>query len=171
MGRLSRSVLISFALGAIAAVGLAGPAAAQATGSGYGVIAPTIVVSGVSANTVHLNCSGFQPGAPIIVTAGVGLGTVTADAAGTCSQNFTIPCSIGNGAHTISASGIAANGTSQTVSTQITLANCTVSTGKLAFTGSSSTFPFVAAGVGLVLVGSVLTVGMRRRRTAQTLKV
>jgi LPXTG-motif cell wall-anchored protein len=163
--------LISFALGAIAAVGLAGPAAAQTTGSAYGNIAPTIVVSGVSANVANVSCAGFKPGAQITVTAGVVLGTVTANAAGTCSQNFTIPCSIGNGTHTVSASGIAANGTSQTVSTQITLSNCAVSTGKLAFTGSSSTFPFVAAGVGLVLVGSVLTVGMRRRRTAHTLKV
>jgi LPXTG-motif cell wall-anchored protein len=38
-------------------------------------------------------------------------------------------------------------------------------------TGSSSTLPFAEAGVGLVLVGGVLTVGMRRRRTAHTLKV
>jgi hypothetical protein len=44
-------------------------------------------------------------------------------------------------------------------------------TGRLAFTGSSSTFPFAEAGVGLVLVGGVLTVGMRRRRSAHTLKV
>jgi LPXTG-motif cell wall-anchored protein len=168
MGRLSRSVLISFALGAIAAVGLAGPAAAQVS---YPPSGPTIVVSGVSANIANVSCAGFRAGAQITVTAGVVLGTVTANAAGTCSQNFTIPCSIGNGTHTVSASGIAANGTSQTVSTQIVLSNCAVSTGKLAFTGSSSTFPFVAAGVGLVLVGSVLTVGMRRRRSAHTLKV
>jgi hypothetical protein len=45
------------------------------------------------------------------------------------------------------------------------------STARLAFTGSSSTFPFAEAGVGLVLVGGVLMVGMRRRRSAHTLKV
>jgi FecR protein len=47
------------------------------------------------------------------------------------------------------------------------------STRKLAFAGSSSSssFPFAAAGVGLVLVGSVLTVAIRRRRSAHTLKV
>jgi FecR protein len=45
------------------------------------------------------------------------------------------------------------------------------STGKLPFTGSSSTLPFAEAGIGLVLVGAVLAVGMRRRRSAHTLKV
>jgi hypothetical protein len=43
--------------------------------------------------------------------------------------------------------------------------------GKLAFTGSSSTFPFAEAGIGLVLVGGVLAVAMRRRRSAHTLKI
>jgi hypothetical protein len=172
MRRLSGSVLFSLALGAVAAMGLAGTAAAQQ----YPANGPTIAVVGVSGNTVNVSGSGWQAGAQITVTiqsAPVVLGTVTANAAGTFSQNFVIPCSIGNGAHTVSASGIAADGTSRTASTQITLSNCTVSasTGKLAFTGSNSTFPFAAAGVALVLVGSVLTVSMRRRRTAHTLKV
>jgi hypothetical protein len=169
MRRLSGSVLFSLALGAVVAMGLAGTAAAQ-----YPLNGPTIAVVGVSGNTVNVSGSGWQAGAQITVTiqsAPVALGTVTANAAGTFSQNFTIPCSIGNGAHTVSASGIAADGTSRTASTQVTLSNCTVSAGKLAFTGSNSTFPFAAAGVALVLVGSVLTVSMRRRRTAHTLKV
>jgi hypothetical protein len=161
------------ALGALAAAGLAGPAAAQ-TGSGGNGCGPTVVVVGVSGSTVNVSGSCWQSGAQITVTiqpGGVVLGTITASGAGTFSQNFAIPCSIGNGAHTISASGIAADGTSRTASTQITLSNCAVAAGNLAFTGSNSTFPFAATGVALVLVGSVLMVGMRRRRTAHTLKV
>jgi len=160
--------LFSLAFGAIVAVGLAGPAAAQS----YPPSGPTIVVSGVSANVANVSGCGWQPGTQVSVTATSGLGTATANSAGCISQNVTVPCSLGNGTHTLSASGIATAGTSQTVSTQITLSNCAVSASTgLAFTGSSVTFPLAVAGVGLVLVGSVLTVGMRRRRSAHTLKV
>jgi hyaluronoglucosaminidase len=165
MRRLSGSVLFSLALGAVAAVGLAGPAAAQdyppggcSLGTSASVIAPggKLTVTG----------SGFNPGPVTITFDGAQVAKTTADANGAFSVSFQVNAS--SGTHTIRA--IPADAKCDPSAT-ITISSAASRSGALAFTGSNSTFPFAGAGVALVLVGSVLTVSMRRRRTAQALKV
>lgn len=180
MGALRRSILLTAALAAVAAIGFAGPAAAQ------GYAGSTIVVVAMSGNTAHVSGSGWQAGSLITVTIAsdpVVLGTVTASASGTFSQGFTIPC-LSKGTHTITASGIAADGTAKTSATQVTTENCVVVAGaasvagvrslpfgvrSLPFTGSNDTFPLIGVGIGLVLVGAVLAVVTQRRHNAHSI--
>jgi hypothetical protein len=156
------------ALAAIAAVGAAGPASAQ------GYTPSNIVVVPVDGNTVNVNGSGFLPGSLITVTIQsdpIVLGTINANASGSFSKDFQIPC-VEDGLHTITASGTGANGLPASSSLQITIKNCVIATdAKLAFTGSNDTVPFVGAGIGLVLAGAVLVVIAYRRRSAHSLTV
>jgi hypothetical protein len=148
---------------------VAGATAASA-GLAYPPGGPVIDVTTVSGNTVNVNGSGWQPGAPITVKVeSIVLGTLTADAQGMFSQNFTIPCSIGNGDHTVTATGIGQDGQPRTASSLITLSGCPGGTaaaatpGRLAFTGSNS-LPWAEIGGVALLLGVVLMViGMRRR--------
>ncbi len=167
MRAFHRSIILTAALGMAAAIGFAGPAAAQ------GYAGPTIVVVAVTGDTANVSGNGWQPGALITVTIQsdpVVLGTINANGAGTFSQNFTIPC-LENGTHTITASGIAADGLPRTSSDVVTIQNCVITAGAraLAFTGSNDTFPFVGIGVGLILAGAVLAVVAQRRRSAHSI--
>jgi hypothetical protein len=166
MRSIRRSILLTAALAAAAAIGFAGPAAAQ------GYAGPTIVVVAVAGDTANVSGNGWQAGALITVTIQsdpIVLGTINAGADGTFSQNFQIPC-VENGTHTISASGIAQDGTTRTSADQVQIQNCLiVSDANLAFTGSNDTFPFIGVGVGLVLVGAVLAVVAARRRSAHSI--
>jgi len=182
MRALRRSILLTAALAAASAIGFAGPAAAQ----GYAV--PIITVVTVSGDTANVSGAGWQPGAVITVTINstpIVLGTILASASGTFSRNFTIPC-VENGTHTISASGVAADGITRSASDVVTIVNCTItnraviffgpngaviSQASLPFTGSSNTFPFIGVGVGLVLAGAVLAVIAQRRRSAHSISV
>lgn len=163
-----RTVLLIVALAAVAAIGAAGPAAAQ------GYTPTTVVIVPVDGNTVNVNGTGFLPGATITVTIQsnpIVLGTATANASGSFSKDFEIPC-VEDGLHTITASGTGANGLPASTSTQVTIKNCVIATdARLAFTGSNDTFPFVGAGIGLVLAGAVLIVIAHRRRSTHSLTV
>lgn len=167
MRRTRRFIVVSLAAGAIAAFGLAMPAGAYPVG-----VNPIVTVNSGATNpdgvNVTVTCTNFDPGSTCTVVVNsnpVTLGTLTVGASGNVSGNFLIPCSIGNGQHTVVASGTS-NGTTASASSVITIANC--ATGGLAFTGSNST-PWAAAGIGLVLAGLVLAVMANRRRTAPSL--
>jgi hypothetical protein len=167
MRSIRRSIVLTAALAAAAAIGFAGPAAAQ------GYAGPTIVVVAVTGNTANVSGTGWQPGALITVTLHsdpIVLGTINANGGGTFSQNYQIPC-VENGTHTIEASGIAQDGTARSSADQVQIENCViVSAGSnLAFTGSNDTGTLVGAGVALLLAGIVLAVVAQRRRSAHSI--
>ena len=99
------------------------------------------------------------------------LGTAITNNAGAFRAGVTIPCGV-SGAQTLSTTGPGINAT--------TTLNVVGSTGacltalpstdseSLPRTGSSSTAPLTAAGIGLVLIGAATAVTARRRRRAET---
>jgi LPXTG-motif cell wall-anchored protein len=117
------------------------------------------------------------------------LGTTTADGTGAFFLGFTIPCDTEDGGHTLVVSGtgvvdgsagLTVNGTNTAVcgqsaavrdldraGRQSTVARRAASGGggALPRTGSASTAPLTAAGIGLVLIGSAAVVVTRRRRS------
>lgn len=168
MSRIRRLAIVTLAAGAVAAFGLAVPAGAYPVG-----VSPLITVQPGTGTPdgipITVNCQNFDPNSVCTVTAEstpITLGTVQLNAAGTGSGSFVIPCSIGDGQHTVRATGTS-NGTTTSATSLITIANC-AATGNLAFTGSSST-PWAAGGIALVLGGLILAVMARRRHTADAL--
>lgn len=152
-------------------VGLLAVGATAASAQAYPPGGPTINVVALDGSSANVNGSGWQPGALITVQVNPVLGTVTAGADGTFSQTFEIPCSIGNGDHTITASGIAADGVERSASTGITLSGCpgaaaATTSGPLAFTGTNS-IPWAAAGGIALGLGAVLSVIAFRRYGAR----
>ena len=86
---------------------------------------PVITAITQDANTVLVTGSGFPPNTESTVdiqSTPLVLGTLTADANGAFSKAFTIPCSVGSGSHTVTATAT----TGQTASTGVTLAACPV---------------------------------------------
>ncbi len=138
--------------------------------------------------TISFTGSGFQPGSQVTVVLGnQTVRTVTADAQGNFVASVTIPCDFPAGPTTLQGTGTAAAGGTQTVTAAITVSGDPVAAcvgagaagglprtdgalprtdGGLPRTGSASTTPLVAAGVGLILIGSVAVAAARRRRSA-----
>lgn len=115
--------------------------------------------------------SGCAPGATVALTiasTSQALGSAVANGSGAFSASVTIPSDISLGAHTIKAVCTAADGGELTLSASITAASGSSSAGGTAGTGTE-TWPVVLAGVGLVLVGVVLVVTVRRRRSPAAL--
>jgi len=97
------------------------------------VAAPVITALTQDANSVLVTGSGFPPNTGVTVdiqSTPLVLGTLTADANGAFSKTFTIPCSVGSGSHTVTATAA----TGQKASTGVTLAACPV-VAAIKFTG------------------------------------
>jgi hypothetical protein len=87
----------------------------------------------IDANSVVVTGSGFPANTVVTVdiqSTPLVLGTLTADANGAFSKTFTIPCSVGSGSHTVTATAA----TGQKASTGVTLAACPV-VAAIKFTG------------------------------------
>ena len=133
------------------------PALAAAT---YSVIAGTLTTSSSTAgllpgSSITIGGRGYAPGARVVITAQspeTVLGTTTADATGSISGNVKL--SLDPGAHTITATGVAASGGTRVLSLTVVilgvagLAASDANVGGLAVSGAAA----LAAGVGLILV-------------------
>jgi len=95
----------------------------------------------------------------------VSLGLVTANAGGAFSTAVTIPADTPAGAHTIVVACTGADGNAVTQNIAIAVAASASRSDTLPRTGSDSP-PVILIGAGLLLVGGVLAVAARRRRTA-----
>lgn len=94
---------------------------------------PQLSAIALDANTVQVSGSNFPPSTPITVTlhsTPLVLGTPTTGADGSFTATFSVPCSVGSGAHTVT--GAAPSG--QSASASVTLAPCPL-TATPAFTG------------------------------------
>lgn len=117
---------------------------------------------------VSVTGSGFAPGANVVITfesTPVTLATVVADAAGAFTTVVTIPANATPGTHTINATGTGAGGGILVLSAQVTVGG--TSGGTLAKTGGNGILPLLLVAAGLVLVGGVLIVSVRRRQAPQ----
>lgn len=113
------------------------------------------------------------------------LGSVTADATGFFRASFAVPCDAEEGAHTVRTTGglessaainvsgdapglcgASAGGVNTGGGTTGGAGGGGGGSGSLPRTGSSSTAPLAAAGIGLVLIGAATAVTARRRRDA-----
>lgn len=106
---------------------------------------------------------GFRPGSQVTLdffSQPVQVGTATAGADGGFAITFNIPTSATAGEHTVEATGIDPAGQPRVLSANIQV----IGGADLPRTGSSSTTPLTAAGVGLVLLGTAAVYGARRRR-------
>ena len=118
--------------------------------------------------TVTLSGGGADPGATVTITFAsdpVVVATVVADGNGDFTATFSVPEDATEGTHTISA-----------ISNGVVLATATVrilasteeneeTEGELAFTGSH-TLQWLGVAAGLIALGAVLLVTIRRRRAA-----
>ncbi|HUP70282.1 MAG TPA: LPXTG cell wall anchor domain-containing protein [Acidimicrobiales bacterium] len=116
------------------------------------------------------------------------LGSVTADATGFFRGSFTVPCDAEPGAHTVRTTGGLESSAGINVSGE-GAGICAASVGggqdtggqtggagnersrdrgDLPRTGSSSTAPLAAAGIGLVLIGAATAITARRRRSTES---
>lgn len=169
--RAVRALIVTVTL--VTAAGMTGPAGAQTSGctvnsSQYPPAAGALQVSDgevTAGQTITVQGCGFAAGASVRVALGtVVLSTVLADATGGIETSVTIPASTAPGTHTLTATGQNSAG-----GTLVLSANVEVLGGgsDLPRTGSSSTTPLAAAGVGLVLLGGAAVVVARRRRTSR----
>ena len=105
---------------------------------------------------------GMRPGTEVTVdflSAPVRVATATVGADGGFTATFNVPTTATAGEHTVEATGVDPAGQPRVLS-----ANFRVVGSDLPRTGSSSTTPLTAAGVGLVLLGTAAVFGARRRR-------
>ena len=111
------------------------------------------------------------------------LGSTTSNASGAFRATLTVPCGTEQGAHTLTASG---GGASRSASLNVSGATGACAgdgagrTGAggagraggaaLPRTGTASTAPLTAAGLGLVVLGAIAVAAARRRRSAQAIE-
>lgn len=174
-----RRILISLACVLAITSVAATPAFAQYDPNFITVTPPVVPVEG----TITVTAGYFKPGSQVEIiiqtpNGPVSLGILTADPNGVVSGNFKLPPSVLTGPHDVSAIGPGKNtpgNITLTLTAGITVVAATPSsvppttfstTGTLPTTGSGDTRPLVAIGVGLAVVGGLLVLGTRRRRTA-----
>ncbi len=117
-GPSSAPQVVTFPLCAASCIGISASALVTVTNT-----FPQLSAIAINANTVQVSGSNFPPSTPITVTiqsTPLVLGTPTTGADGSFSATFSLPCSIGSGAHTVT--GAAPSG--QSASASITLAAC-----------------------------------------------
>ncbi|HUQ40831.1 MAG TPA: hypothetical protein VM030_11825 [Acidimicrobiales bacterium] len=167
-------VLVGVLVGTMAAPALAQQYPLQ-TGNNLAVSDPTFAPGDL---TTGVSGEGFQGGSSVTLTlfsAPVVLKTVTADAAGRFSTTVTIPASTTPGNHTITATGVAPDGSPLTLSNAVTMlgAGGTTAGGTTGTSGGSSTgLARTGASIGLAtLAGFVLVLlgvtMVRRSRSAE----
>jgi LPXTG-motif cell wall-anchored protein len=166
MARFRISIVAALAA-AVCALALAAPAGAQSYAS-------TLSATVDNCSSVTVTGTDWRPDDPITVeieSTPTVLGTLVVDAGGDFSGTFTISKSLGDGPHVITASGPGTPPPETDIgpipvsaSVAVRLTGCAgAGTGTLPTTGSEAT-PWIAAGVGLILVGAVLGVITYRRR-------
>lgn len=153
------------AAGALLALGMQAPALAAYPPSGCGLtVSATSVAAG---GTVTLTGCGFAAGSTVTITVESTtqvLGTVVTDAAGAFSKTVTIPSNLAPGTHTLKATGTAPDQSSVVLSASFTVTAASSQGTGTAFTGSNP-WPTVLIGGGLLLVGAMLVMTVRRRRS------
>jgi LPXTG-motif cell wall-anchored protein len=167
-------------LGAASALGFATLAGAQ----GY---TPSLEASAESDGNIEVCGEGWAPGEQITVSAEDESDEVTADSNGSFCTGLEVACGDvsqngeGEAEVEVSADGSVSgevatdvdldceNGTTPAVVTPTAEATQAAQAGALAFTGSSSTTPLAIVGIALLLIGSVITVILYRRREPHSL--
>ncbi|HET6950834.1 MAG TPA: hypothetical protein VFI47_10690 [Acidimicrobiales bacterium] len=163
---------------ALSVVALAAPASAQQ----YPPAINSLTVSDTTptpGQTIDIEARTFRTGGSvdIVLTSDpVTLASGAADAAGVVALQGTIPTDTPLGAHTITASGPAPDGSSLTLSLSINVvsadgaggatAPARAASGSLPRTGQDSTLPLARIGLGLAAAGGILTAVAAKRRKA-----
>jgi len=177
-----RSMAASFLAALIGCVALVGVFSAPAGAQVYPpnrcslALSVSAAVPGQTIVAGSANCSpGFAAGATVEITLEpdpMHLDTVTADANGQFSTPVTIPGGATPGAHTVVATGRAANGSTPAINAGLTIMSGTAGAraggagGALAFTGSDS-LPLVWIALALLTVGTAFVLAVRRRAQAR----
>lgn len=126
----------------------------------------TVSATSVAAGgTVTVSGCGFAAGSTVTIgSAGQVLGTVVADSTGAFSTTVTLPANLAVGARTLTATGTAADGTPLVLSASVSVTAASSGGSGIAFSGSN-TWPTVLIAGGLLLVGAVLVMTVRRRHS------
>jgi len=160
------------ALGALAVLAMAAPAAAQQ----YPPAVNSLTVSDTTPSpgqTITIQGQTFAEGATATVVLNsdpVTLGSATANAAGQIVLQATIPTDTPLGSHTLVASGQAPNGQTLSLSLAIEVVPAQgggtgTSGGNLPRTGDSTSLPLAKVGLGLLAVGGVIySIAAKRRK-------
>ena len=160
------------ALGALAVLAMAAPAAAQQ----YPPAVNSLTVSDTTPSpgqTITIQGQTFAQGATATVVLNsdpVTLGSATANAAGQIVLQATIPTDTPLGSHTLVASGQAPNGQTLSLSLAIEVVPAQgggtgTSGGNLPRTGDSTSLPLAKVGLGLLAVGGVIySIAAKRRK-------
>jgi len=160
------------ALGALAVLAMAAPAAAQQ----YPPAVNSLTVSDTTPSpgqTITIQGQTFAEGATATVVLNsdpVTLGSATANAAGQIVLQATIPTDTPLGSHTLVASGQAPNGQTLSLSLAIEVVPAQgggtgTSGGNLPRTGDSTSLPLAKVGLGLLAAGGVIySIAAKRRK-------
>jgi LPXTG-motif cell wall-anchored protein len=160
------------ALGALAVLAMAAPAAAQQ----YPPAVNSLTVSDTTPSpgqTITIQGQTFAQGATATVVLNsdpVTLGSATANAAGQITLQATIPVDTPLGSHTLVASGPAPTGQMLSLSLAIQVVpaqggGTSTSGGTLPHTGDSTSLPLAKVGLGLLAVGGVIySIAAKRRK-------
>ena len=160
------------ALGALAVLAMAAPAAAQQ----YPPAVNSLTVSDTTPSpgqTITIQGQTFAEGATATVVLNsdpVTLGSATANAAGQIVLQATIPTDTPLGSHTLVASGPAPNGQTLSLSLAIEVVPAQgggtgTSGGNLPRTGESTSLPLAKVGLGLLAAGGVIySIAAKRRK-------
>jgi LPXTG-motif cell wall-anchored protein len=165
------------ACAALAVVLLAAPAAAQQ----YPPAVNSLTISDTTptpGQTITIEGRTFAPGSTVTVTMeSVTLGTAVANDSGVFTLQATIPIDTSLGRHTITATGQAPDGAALVLSATITVvapdgeggaggAGDAGSSGALPRTGDDTSLPLAKLGLGLLVVGGLVTAIAAKRRKA-----
>jgi LPXTG-motif cell wall-anchored protein len=170
------------AAAALAVMLLAAPAAAQQYPPAVNSLTVTCP-NPQAGNTVDIQGQTFAAGAQVTFTLAseqAVIGTAVANASGIVSaQGVTIPAGTPDGAHTITGTGQAPDGSSLSISTNITVTsggcssdvnpNADATGGSLPETGDDSSIPLLKLGLVLAAIGGIITAVAAKRRKAHAM--
>lgn len=167
VGPMAAMAAAFFAIGTPAAS--AGPSVA--TQYGPGACAATVTINHATVGhggTITVSVSGTcgdDTFTIVVHSNAVTLGTITTNASGSGSGNFTLPCSVNPGQHTITATDPSGNSGSAPLT--VTPAACasagSTANGGLPITGSNSAL-LGGIGAGAVGLGGLIVLTSRKRR-------
>jgi hypothetical protein len=137
---------------------------------------PDVLAPGESHTVSTHHCDeAYAPGAAVshvFTSTPVNVGTSTANANGTHSHTYAIPADATAGEHTISATGLARDGSTLTLTETVTVtgqagAARAVPAGRIPFTGSSGSTPAIWVALAALVAGAAMVIGARRRATVR----
>jgi hypothetical protein len=164
------------ACAALGVVALAAPAAAQQ----YPPAINSLTVSDTTptpGQTITIEARTCEPGGTVtFFLDSVTLASAVADSAGVATVQATIPAGTTLGAHTITATCTAPDGSALTLSAAITVVPAAGAptgggAGALPRTGQDSSLPLARVGLGLAAIGGVLTAVAAKRRARKAAHV